>query len=177
MKAIERFDGVMFKAIDYESLSNEEQEKFNSSILFIDALFGLLKAQDLIPNYKLKIASKIDERKLDKFWKEKLKDVLRKEAKGKLIIDLLPEAHRKVLDEESFEVIIQITFLEEKNGRIKQAGHLSKQLKGEIIQYLVQKEHLDDVYIKEFTHSEGYAFSKEHSSVDLKKKVLAFLKK
>lgn len=54
LKAIERYCGVMFKAIDYDNLSEKQKTNFNESVLFIDGLFGLLKPEDLMPDYKLK---------------------------------------------------------------------------------------------------------------------------
>lgn len=166
LKAIERYSGVMFKAINYENMSINQKQNFDNSVLFIDGLFGLLKPLDLIPNYKLKINSKLQDIDVTKFWKSELETYLDNLFKNKLIIDILPQAHRNVIADKFKEKLIEISFYEIKNGKLKNVGHASKKLKGEIINYIVKKEKitLEDLY--NFTHSEGYSFSRIHSSTN-----------
>ena len=98
LPAIERYSGVMFSAIDYPSLDDAQKDRANNSILFIDALFGLLRLQDLIPNYKLAISAKFSDFKIDHHWKKVLKNHLEEALKDKIILDILPQAHRKAVD-------------------------------------------------------------------------------
>jgi cytoplasmic iron level regulating protein YaaA (DUF328/UPF0246 family) len=163
--AILRYSGVMFKAINFENMSKEQKENFNKSVLFIDGLFGLLKSNDLIPSYKLKISAKLLNLDLTKFWKEKLKIILENEFENKIIIDILPEAHRKVIDYKNINSkYYQITFGQIKDNKLKQAGHTSKELKGELINYICKKEKIDREYLENFSHSSGYKYSKEYSN-------------
>lgn len=172
LSSIDRYSGVMFKSIDYLSLNEDQKENFNSSVLFIDGMFGLLKPQDKIPNYKLKITSKIGSLNITKYWKENLKQLFNKEFNEKLIIDILPEAHRKVVNFSKSKEHLSVIFYVKKGDKVKQAGHESKVLKGEIIRYILEKDKVDKEYIKNFKHSLGYDYCEELSGDNL----VAFLK-
>jgi cytoplasmic iron level regulating protein YaaA (DUF328/UPF0246 family) len=54
MKAIERYTGVAFEALEYENLSETQQKYCDKNIILFSNLFGPLKADDLIPDYKFK---------------------------------------------------------------------------------------------------------------------------
>lgn len=126
LKSIERYSGIMFKSINYEQMSKTQKINFDSSIIFIDGMFSLLKAEDLIPEYKLKISSKFLDVDVTKFWKENLKTIFEDLFRDKIVIDILPEAHRKVIDYTTAKEHYKITFSEIKLGKMKQSGHFSK---------------------------------------------------
>lgn len=163
LPAINRYSGVMFNAIDYPSLSIEQQQNANESVLFIDALFGLLKAQDLIPNYKLSISAKFANFKIDNYWKENLKKILEEELQGKIILDILPQAHRKAIAIAN-ENCYLINFFEIKNSKAKNAGHISKKLKGEFVRYILSFDQINLEILYNFSHSQGYKYSEELST-------------
>ena len=167
LPAINRFDGVMFKAIDYEGMAEEQKKNFDSHVLFVDGMFGLLKPSDLIPDYKLKISAKYLDVDLTKFWKEKLKSYFEEMMKDKFVIDILPEAHRKVVEFSSAKEHVQIMFAQVKEGKLKNVGHNSKKLKGEIVNYIVGKDKILRKDLEEFSHSEGYSYSEEYSTETL----------
>lgn len=173
LPAIKRFNGVMFKAINYDSMSKVQKNNFNNKVLFIDGLFGILKPQNLIPNYKLPIDAKINTIKIDKYWRGKLEKYFVEEFDNSLIIDILPNAHRKVLTIPSNCEYYKITFAELKNNKLKEAGHLSKKLKAELIQYLMNQENISKNDLLNFVHEEGYSFSEEFS----KENQILYLKK
>lgn len=58
LPAIERYDGVMFDAINYEGLSSEGKRYFDQHFLIFSGIYGLVKPQDRIGNYKLPIETK-----------------------------------------------------------------------------------------------------------------------
>lgn len=164
MPAIERYDGVMFKGINYLKFDDKCKERFNESVIFVDGFFGLLKTQDLIPEYKLKISSKFLDINITQFWKEKLAGYFNTLFRDKIVIDLLPEAHKKVVSIGENNEVFSIKFCEMKNGKLVNVGHESKQLKGEIVKYIISKERISKKDLEEFSHSLGYKYSKENSS-------------
>lgn len=164
MPAIERYTGVMFNAINYQSLNEKEKENFNKNVIFIDGLFGLVKPQDLIPNYKLKINAKYLDVNLTNFWKTRLRPIFNHILKDKIVIDILPEAHRKITNYSSAKEHYSISFCEIKNNKLTNVGHNSKKLKGELIKYLINKKEITKKDLTEFKHSEGYKYSEENSS-------------
>ncbi len=165
MSVIDRYSGVMFKSIDYNSFEEKQLNNFNTSVLFIDGLFGLLRPLDKIPNYKLKVTSKIGDLDITKYWQKNLRETLLKNLKGKVIIDLLPQAQRKILKyvEDDLE-IIKINFFECKLGVLKNSGHISKQLKGDIVRYIVSKDIINLEDIAKFEHISGYLFDDKLST-------------
>ncbi|MFT5386940.1 MAG: cytoplasmic iron level regulating protein YaaA (DUF328/UPF0246 family), partial [Candidatus Omnitrophota bacterium] len=74
LPSIERYCGVVYDGISYESLNKRSREFFNTHVRIISALFGLVAPLDLLPEYKLKI-DKLD---ATKHWRtiheESLKD-------------------------------------------------------------------------------------------------------
>lgn len=173
LPAIERYSGVMFQSISYKDLDSKQKNNANQSILFIDALFGLLKPLDLIPDYKLSISSKIKDLKIDNFWKNILKEALKEIFNNNIIIDILPEAHRKAIIIDPNVQHYKINFFIEKNAKIVNAGHISKKLKGEFIRYILNFDEINLDILYKFSHSQGYIYSKELSS----KNEIIFLKK
>ncbi|MCA9497407.1 MAG: peroxide stress protein YaaA [Nanoarchaeota archaeon] len=164
MPAIERYDGLMFKAIDYSKLNEKSKVRFDESVVFVDGFFGLLKAQDLIPEYKLKISSKFLDINISNFWKERLAGYFNALFREKIIIDLLPESHKKIVGYSENNEIYSIKFCEFKSGKLVNVGHESKKLKGEIVRFIVSKERISKNDLKEFSHSLGYKFSEEYST-------------
>lgn len=163
MKAIDRYSGVMFKSINYPNLPKNMQKRFDEKILFIDAIFGLLKPTDLIPDYKLKINGKLEDFDITRFWTIIISKTLEKEAKNKLIIDILPQAHRAAINFDQLNYVT-IEFCETKKDKIISSGHASKKLKGEIIRYILQFDKVDRKLLEEFSHTDGYSYNNELSN-------------
>ena len=163
LPAINRYSGVMFNAIDYPSLNEDQKNRADQVILFIDGLFGLLKPQDFIPNYKLAISAKFTDFKIDFYWKKIFKDYLAKILENKIILDILPQAHRKAVDINQKNCYL-INFFTMKNCEAKNAGHISKKLKGEFIRYILGYDKINLEILHNFSHSEGYEYSEDLSS-------------
>ena len=71
--AIERYTGVVFKNLDWDSLNLDAQNYLNQNLRILSGLFGILKPDSLIPNYKLKM----NVLSLTNFWKKDLSKVSR----------------------------------------------------------------------------------------------------
>lgn len=127
LPAIQRYTGVVFDALNYETLSPQEQEYINTRVRIVSALFGILKPLDLIPNYSLSII-KLGAAKL---WKEENSQLL----KEQFILDLLPDSHAKAV---SYTNGVRIDFTYERNGKVVRAGHEGKRIKGVFVQWLAQ---------------------------------------
>ena len=132
MRAMERYTGVVYQAIDYPTLDKKAQTFFNAHVRIVSALFGLVEPRQLIPDYKLKI----DKLGAANHWRPILKDAL----KNAFIIDLLPQAHQKAVDYTDGMVI---NFLRMKNGKRISAGHHGKQIKGRFIRWLCDHQTRD----------------------------------
>ena len=59
MPAIARYTGVLFDALDFESLSEEARKRAAEQVFIQSALFGLLPATEQIPYYRFRSGSKL----------------------------------------------------------------------------------------------------------------------
>ena len=125
-KAIERYTGVVYNQLDLNNYSEESINYFNSNISIFSGLFGMVKPSTLIPDYKLNM----NVLGLTKFWSPFLSNELSKEE---LIIDLLPEIHRKAYEHKNIK---KVSFYTKKGDKLVSAGHHGKVVKGQFINFL-----------------------------------------
>ena len=95
MKAIERYTGVAFDYLDYDNLSDKAKEYIDSSVIIFSNLFGPIRADDLIPEYRLKQGESIDDIKVDKFYKEHSAHLLEEYLQDEEILDLRATHYNK----------------------------------------------------------------------------------
>lgn len=69
MKAIERYTGVAFDYLDYQTLEKSQKNTIDNNVIIFSNLFGAVRADDFIPDYKLKQGEAIGDIKVDKFYK------------------------------------------------------------------------------------------------------------
>jgi len=88
MKAIERYTGVAFDHLDYPSLNDNAQQYVNEHVILCSNLFGFLRADDLIPEYRLKQGAAVGDIKVEKFYHEHGAPLMEAYLKDKEILDL-----------------------------------------------------------------------------------------
>lgn len=70
MKAIQRYDGVAYDYLNYNTLSADAQDYIDEHVILFSNLFGPIRASDPLPDYKLKQGSAIGSLAPEKFYKE-----------------------------------------------------------------------------------------------------------
>jgi len=70
MKAIERYTGVAFDHLNYFSLSPDAQNYVDKHVILCSNLFGFLRADDMIPEYRLKQGASVGDIKVEKYYQE-----------------------------------------------------------------------------------------------------------
>ena len=135
--AIERYSGVVYSYFDYKSLNDSSKVFSNNNILITSGMLGLVKLNDLIPNYKLKM----NVLKLTSFWNPIFTKSLKNED---FILDLLPEVHRKSY---SSDRSIKIDFKFLKDNKSVSAGHNGKAIKGKFLRFIAENnlERLEEI--------------------------------
>ncbi|MCV7334811.1 MULTISPECIES: peroxide stress protein YaaA [Mycolicibacterium] len=89
MPAIERYTGVLYDALDIGSLRGTAAARARARLAVGSALFGLLRADDAVPAYRLSASSKLPGQPgLAKRWRPLLEPVLADLAAEELIVDL-----------------------------------------------------------------------------------------
>ncbi len=131
MKSILRYTGVAFDALDYENLSLKEQSYCDENIILFSNLFGPIKANDIIPDYKYKQGSQLPNIDAIKEYKENIKNTL-DEYLGDEIIDLRAAFYDKFYK----PTASTITYKFLKDGKV--VSHWAKHYRGQIVKELAQ---------------------------------------
>lgn len=131
MKAIQRYTGVAFEAIDYDNLSIDEQNYCDDNVVLFSNLFGPLRANDNIPDYKFKQGSELSNIDVIKRYKENIKSTLETYL-GDEVIDLRAGFYDKFYKPTAS--VITYKFL--KNGKV--VSHWAKHYRGYIVKVLAK---------------------------------------
>ncbi len=132
LKAINRYNGVAFDALSYESLKEKEQNYIDNNVIIFSNLFGPLKANDLIPDYKYKQGSKLPDFALEKFYLDNFSDALDNYLDDE-IIDLRAGYYEKFYKTKNKKVL---TFKFLKDGKV--ISHWAKHYRGYLLKILAQ---------------------------------------
>ena len=131
MKAIKRYVGVAFEAIDYTSLDDDAKKYIDENVMIFSNLFGILRADDLIPDYKWKQGAILPNLNTEKFYKEFLKEKL-DEYLGEEILDLAPTYYQKFY--KPISNVIRYKFL--KDGKV--VSHWAKHYRGKMVREIAK---------------------------------------
>ena len=80
MPTIERYTGVLYDALEVESMPVPARRRASKHLMVHSALFGLLRADDLIPAYRLSHDSRLPGPSLKTVWREPIAAVLAEQA-------------------------------------------------------------------------------------------------
>lgn len=148
--AIESYTGVVFKALDYESLSNTSKERCEESVRIISSLYGWLAPEDIIKPYRLDFTNKVspDATPLNTFWKRYVTIQLVRLVKDKHhqeLINLLPSDASKCIDWKllkNFCKVWKVDFQEFTDGgemRTPAANKL-KRMRGYLLRQILEED-------------------------------------
>jgi len=133
-EAIKRYSGVAFDYLDYNSLETEAKEYLANNLLIFSNLFGVLKADDLIPIYRLKQGSSIDGIKIEKFYNKVLKEPLDNYLANEDILDIRAGYYNKFY--KPSKKYTTLKFL--KNNKV--VSHWAKAYRGMVLRECAKKE-------------------------------------
>jgi len=88
MKAIERYTGVAYDYLNYRELDAKAQTYLHDNLLIFSNLFGVLKSNDCIPEYRLQQGKSIGDIKPEQFYKPLLQKRLDNYLEGEDILDI-----------------------------------------------------------------------------------------
>jgi uncharacterized protein len=129
MKAIQRYTGVAFDALDYNSLDIKTQNYIDENVIIFSNLFGACKALDFIPDYKYKQGAKLPNFDIEKFYKKELKESL-DNFLGDEVIDIRAGYYDKYY--KPISPTIRYKFLKDK----KVVSHWAKFYRGKLLQHI-----------------------------------------
>lgn len=136
MPAIDRYTGVLYDALDVGSLTSAAAARARDRLVIGSALFGLLRATDPIPAYRLSAGSKLPGAgTLAARWRPTLEPVLAKLAADELVVDLRSGAYAGL---GRLPQAVRVDVLaEHPDGRRTVVSHFNKAHKGRLARALV----------------------------------------
>lgn len=166
LAAVDSYDGVVYKHFKEAIEPNYLQERVRISSL----LYGLLRPYDLIKPYRMEgfVHLAGSDERVDRFWRDIQTQTLiddTNSAGGTLLYLASKEEQnafhwRKVL---SAVRVIDIKFLQEKNGKLRQVVIYTKMARGEMLRYMMSHQITDPDHLKQFEWS-GYRYNDQLST-------------
>ena len=134
LPAIQRYTGVLYDALDVRSLTRAERRRAAGRLAVGSALFGVVRAEDPIPAYRLSAGSSLPGLpSLRTLWKPALGPVLG--ADGELVVDLRSGAYADLAPVPG-AVTVQV-LSERPDGTRAVVSHFNKAHKGRLARLLV----------------------------------------
>ncbi|CAA0136129.1 Uncharacterised protein [Mycolicibacterium vanbaalenii] len=135
MPAIDRYTGVLYDALDIGSLRSAAAARSRSRLAVASALFGLVRADDRIPAYRLSATSRLPGRPtLAARWRPALEPVLAAIAEDELVVDLRSGSYA-ALARVPGAVTVEVV-AEHVDGRRTVVSHFNKAHKGRLARVL-----------------------------------------
>lgn len=135
LPAIRRYTGVLYDALDIESLRAPAAARARERLVIASALFGLLRADDPVPAYRLSATSKLPGRPtLATRWRPPLEPVLARLAATQLVVDLRSGSYAS-LGRLANAVRVDVV-AEDSRGTRKVVTHFNKAHKGKLARIL-----------------------------------------
>ena len=133
MKAIQRYEGVAYDYLNYNSLEVSAQKYIDENTLIFSNIFGVIKADDKIPDYKLKQGESFENLKIDKFYSDNFSQTLDNYLLDEDILDLRAGFYEKFYTIK--KPYLTMKFIKE--GKV--VSHFAKDYRGEILKLLALK--------------------------------------
>jgi cytoplasmic iron level regulating protein YaaA (DUF328/UPF0246 family) len=143
MRALDRYTGTLYGALhgrglkgtptENNSLTTDEVARAKSTVLIQSAMFGLIPATDLIPEYKINATKKLNGLNLKQLWAEAHEAIWPRLAEG-LIIDLRSNTYADLAPIPEGLPSRKVTvFVEREDGSREQLNHFNKKAKGQLV--------------------------------------------
>lgn len=135
LPAIDRYDGVLYDALDAASLPPAARAFAHEHLAIASALFGLTRALDPIPAYRLSADSRLPGVSLSRLWAEPVAAELAS-ARG-LVLDLRSEAYSALGPAPRHGAAVFVRVVSDDGGRRRALNHFNKAGKGRLVRELL----------------------------------------
>ncbi|MBK9984388.1 MAG: peroxide stress protein YaaA [Saprospiraceae bacterium] len=167
--AIYTFRGEVYLGLEANTFTPAEADEANKRIRILSGLYGLLRPLDLIQPYRLEmgIELKVGKAKsIYQFWGSKITDLLNEDiasTKSKEVINLASQEYSAAIQTDKLSVpIIDIQFLEDRNGKLQFLSYNAKRSRGWMSRYIVDQKIKTSKDLRGFD-LQGYSFREELS--------------
>jgi hypothetical protein len=154
LPAWRRYTGVVWDHMNLESFPTSERTAALKRIFVPSGLAGLVRADDPLPDYRLKMGARLCPLGLmSAWWRDELTMALTSVLKGRTVIDLLPQEHRGAFQWNDIATAVRVDLVSKTGGIV--GGHNAKAAKGLLAQHLLMSRGTDIAKILSgFKHSE-----------------------
>jgi cytoplasmic iron level regulating protein YaaA (DUF328/UPF0246 family) len=158
LPALLRYTGVLFRSLDYPGLPPVARRRAVESVVIVSGLWGLLRGDDPVPDYKLPIGASLPRLgPLAAWWRPRLSPVLDAHAAGRVVWDLLPVAYAAAwatgTPGTAPPAEVRRVRLIQPDGR--PAGHAGKHVKGLLARHLLLRPRALPAELAELAAGEG----------------------
>ena len=143
MRALDRYTGTLYSALHgrglkgsataNNSLTPDEIARAKSTVLIQSAIFGLIPATDLIPEYKVSAGKTLNGLNLKKLWSQAHLAIWPR-LTGGVIVDLRSKAYAELAPipqgVEHYNVSVEV---QHEDGSRVQLNHFNKKAKGQLV--------------------------------------------
>jgi len=160
------FEGEAYRGLDIHSFNSSEIESLNNKLFILSGLYGILKPLDKILPYRLEMGIKLKNPKgknLYDYWKKELTNYIDKQLNNEPLVNLASKEYSSVIDFKLLKSpVIQVDFLQEKEGVYKNIAVYSKRARG-LMTAFIAKNDIEKVEDMKAFSSEKYYYNNELS--------------
>lgn len=173
MRAIDRYTGVLYDALDARSLSSAHRRRLDAGVVIVSGLWGAVAPADPIPAYKLKMGASLPRLgKLSTWWRADLSARLLERARGRPVWNLLPNEHAAAWRAPEDLNQYTVRFLERReDGALTAVSHWNKFLKGALVRLLLAAPDAGPDDLTRWEHPAGFryepALTERHAGITL----------
>ncbi|MFM8554155.1 MAG: YaaA family protein [Acidimicrobiales bacterium] len=140
LPAWQRYTGVVWANLDLASMPAPSRSAAVRRILVPSGLLGVVRADEQVPDYKLKMGAALGATgRLSRWWRDAVTAEITRLTRGATVVDLLPQEHAEAIDWSAFgegQVVRVDLVSRAKGGRV--GGHDAKAAKGAFARHLLE---------------------------------------
>lgn len=154
LPAWQRYTGVVWDHLDLASMTATQRTSATSRLFVPSGLLGIVRADDPIPDYRLKMGARLSPfGVMSKWWRDDLTDAFASVVRKRIVIDVLPNEHRAAFDFSLLPSVHHVDLVSRSGGIV--GGHNAKAAKGLLIRHLLLTKGTDiERRVASFEHPE-----------------------
>lgn len=164
------FTGDVYRGLAAWDFSARQLTSLQRRVRILSGLYGLLRPLDKIHAYRLEMGTAFANergRDLYAFWGRRITDALNAELAGhrnKTLVNLASNEYWQAVREAELQAkVVNVRFLDEKNGQYKIISFHAKRARGLMARYIARHRVETVKALKDF-NAEGYRFAADRSS-------------
>jgi hypothetical protein len=167
--AIYTFRGEVYQGFDANTMTKAQAEQADKYVRILSGLYGVLRPLDLIQPYRLEMSTELKTGKaknIYQYWGHKITDLLNADieaTKSKEVINLASQEYMAAVQVADLKApVIDIQFLEDRNGKLQFLSYNAKRSRGWMARYIVDHKIKKSSQLKGFD-LQGYSYREELS--------------